>query len=143
MSPNTRTTSGSTDRRKGRQLAAANLTKRFSRAKADQEVADLIERANQINARDELVFYVHKIHAFGSYLTDIADVGDIDLVVELGGAGPAGNSPTESHYRADNSGKPGLHRQPDIRRQGSPAIAPRTQGAAIIRLNLVAHRTQD
>jgi hypothetical protein len=91
--------------RKGRQLAAANLTKRFSRAKADQEVADLIERANQINARDELVFYVHKIHAFGSYLTDIADVGDIDLAVELGVRRTGGKLTDESHYRADNSGK--------------------------------------
>ncbi len=61
--------------RKGRQLAAANLTKRFTAApRADQEVADLIERANQINARDELVFYVHQIHAFGSIPDDIADV---------------------------------------------------------------------
>jgi hypothetical protein len=68
--------------RKGRQLAAANLVKRFDRAKADQEIADLIARANEINARDELVFYVRKITVFGSYLTDSNDLGDIDLVVQ-------------------------------------------------------------
>lgn len=89
---------------KGRQVAAAKLTARFDRAKADKEVAALIERANQINKRDELVFFVHKITAFGSYLTDSNDLGDIDVVVELA---PRRNEKhvEESHYRADNSGK--------------------------------------
>ncbi|MGY4480086.1 hypothetical protein [Bradyrhizobium sp. USDA 3364] len=88
---------------KGRRLAAANLTKRFDRAKADNEVAALITRANEINMRDELVFFVHKITAFGSYLTDSNDLGDIDLVVEIQ---PRRNDHVaESQYRADNSGK--------------------------------------
>lgn len=88
---------------KGRQLAAANLTKRFDRAKADKEVAALIERANEINRRDELVFFVAKISAFGSYVTDSDDLGDIDLVIETV---PRRDGHTdESHYRADNSGK--------------------------------------
>jgi hypothetical protein len=88
---------------KGRQLAAANLTRRFDRAKADNEVAALIARANEINTRDELVFFVHKITAFGSYLTDSSDLGDIDLVVEV--ATRREKHTDESHYRADNSGK--------------------------------------
>ncbi|WP_271595718.1 hypothetical protein [Bradyrhizobium sp. CCBAU 25360] len=88
---------------KGRQLAAANLTKRFDRAKADSEVAALIARANEINTRDELVFFVHKITAFGSYLTDSNDHGDIDLVVET--APRREEHIDESHYRAQNSGK--------------------------------------
>lgn len=67
---------------KGRQLAAANLTKRFDRARADKEVSALIDRANEINRRDELVFFVSKISAFGSYIADSDDLGDIDLVVE-------------------------------------------------------------
>jgi hypothetical protein len=89
--------------RKGRQVSAATLTKRFDRAKADKEVADLIERANEINRRDELVFFVSKVSAFGSYVTDTNDLGDIDLVVETV---PRRDGHTgESHYRADNSGK--------------------------------------
>ena len=88
---------------KGRQTAAASLTKRFDRPKADKEIADLISRANEINARDELVFYVHKITAFGSYLTDSNDLGDIDLVIELA---PRREKHTEEcHYRGKNSGK--------------------------------------
>jgi hypothetical protein len=88
---------------KGRRLAAANLTPRFNRAKADNEVAALIARANEINTRDELVFFVHKITAFGSYLTESNDLGDIDLVAEVA---PRREQHTdESHYRADNSGK--------------------------------------
>jgi predicted nucleotidyltransferase len=89
--------------RKGRQLAAANLTKRFGRDKADNEVAALIARANEINARDELVFYVKRITAFGSYLTEIKDLGDIDLVVEV--AARREKNTDESKYRARNSGK--------------------------------------
>jgi hypothetical protein len=88
---------------KGRRLAAANLTKRFDRAKADNEVAALIARANEINMRDELVFLVHKITTFGSYLTDSNDLGDIDLVVEV--QPRRDDHVAESHYRADNSGK--------------------------------------
>ncbi|HEX9212035.1 MAG TPA: hypothetical protein VF901_16130 [Bradyrhizobium sp.] len=88
---------------KGRRLAATNLTPRFDRIKADKEVGSLITRANEINTRDELAFFVHKITAFGSYLTDSNDLGDIDLVVELV---PRRERHTdESHYRADNSGK--------------------------------------
>jgi hypothetical protein len=88
---------------KGRRLAATNLTRRFDRAKAEGEVADLIERANTINASDELVCYVRKITVFGSYLTDSDDLGDIDLVVEIQ---PRRHPHTdESHYRAKNSGK--------------------------------------
>jgi hypothetical protein len=90
--------------RKARQTAAANLTGRFSRAKADKEVADLIARANEINMRDELVFYVHKITAFGSYLTESDDLGDIDLVVDVA-VRRRDTHTDESRYRADNSGK--------------------------------------
>jgi hypothetical protein len=89
---------------KGRRLAAANLTPRFDRAKADNEVATLIARATEINTRDELVFFVHKITAFGSYLTDSNDLGDIDLVVEVKPRREQKHT-HESHYRADNSGK--------------------------------------
>lgn len=89
---------------KGRRLAAANLTPRFDRAKADNEVAALIARATEINTRDELVFFVHKITAFGSYLTDSNDLGDIDLVVEAKPRREQKHT-DESHYRADNSGK--------------------------------------
>ncbi|TFV69633.1 hypothetical protein E4K64_32255 [Bradyrhizobium frederickii] len=91
--------------RKGRQTAAANLTKRFDRAKADEEVRELIAHANRINTRDELVFYVNKITAFGSYLSDTDDLGDIDLVVNLNVRRPNTRFTEESHYRADNSGK--------------------------------------
>jgi hypothetical protein len=89
---------------KGRRLAAANLTSRFDRAKADNEVAAMIARANEINTRDELVFFVHKITAFGSYLTDSNDLGDVDLVVEVKPRREQKHT-DESHYRADNSGK--------------------------------------
>lgn len=89
----------------GRRLSATNLTKRFDRTKADREIVALIARANEINMRDELVFFVHKITAFGSYLTDSNDLGDIDLVVETSVRRPGGDHVKESHYRAANSGK--------------------------------------
>lgn len=90
--------------RKGRQLAAANLLKRLDRAKADKEIADLIARANEINARDELIYFVRKIIVFGSYLTDGSDFGDIDLVVTISPRRP-GRIIKESQRRADIGGK--------------------------------------
>jgi predicted nucleotidyltransferase len=43
----------------------------------------MLERITSINARDELVYRVSRVRAFGSYASDAPEVGDIDLAVEL------------------------------------------------------------
>jgi len=67
----------------GSRLAAASFTKPIPRAKADRLVADLLQRAKEINSRTDLLLWVDEIRCFGSYITDSPDVGDIDLVVSL------------------------------------------------------------
>jgi predicted nucleotidyltransferase len=67
----------------GERLAVQNLIPRISRTKADQLVAELLDRARRINDDHEQVDYVAKIIAFGSYIRpDADDLGDIDLVIE-------------------------------------------------------------
>jgi hypothetical protein len=67
----------------GMRLAAAKLTKRFDRKTADAMIAALIDRAQVINNDPHIPLCVGRIRAFGSYITDAADLGDIDLTVDL------------------------------------------------------------
>jgi predicted nucleotidyltransferase len=67
----------------GRRLCATRFVKRITRAKADALVKQMLERITSINARDELVYRVSRVRAFGSYASDAPEVGDIDLAVEL------------------------------------------------------------
>jgi hypothetical protein len=64
-------------------LVNAKMIKRISRAKANLYVAELLQRADDINANPDLLYRVKRITAFGSYITDAADLGDIDIAVEL------------------------------------------------------------
>jgi predicted nucleotidyltransferase len=64
-------------------LVNAKLIKRINRAKAEFYVAELLQRADDINANPDLLYRVKRITAFGSYITDAADLGDIDIAVEL------------------------------------------------------------
>lgn len=67
----------------GNQLALAKFTKRFSRETAEALLHDAIARAKAINADDDLVYRVSELRVFGSFLTDAADLGDLDLAYEL------------------------------------------------------------
>jgi hypothetical protein len=69
--------------RAGLQLTSANMLKRIDRARANRYVAELLDRADSINANPDLLYRVAKLWTFGSYITGAADLGDIDLVVEL------------------------------------------------------------
>jgi hypothetical protein len=81
-------------------------SKRLPRAKAEQMVKEMIERADEINANPELLAWVNRIRAFGSYITDAADLGDIDLVIDTERRTPDGESFVKaSQKRARASGK--------------------------------------
>jgi len=67
----------------GIRLCTKKLIPRMNRAKADQLVAELLQRAAEINRRGELTHCIASIHVFGSYLTDSDGLGDIDITVEL------------------------------------------------------------
>jgi predicted nucleotidyltransferase len=67
----------------GLRLASASTGKPIPRARAELLLAELIERARQINA-DDTWSRVTRIEVFGSYLdASRATIGDIDLMITL------------------------------------------------------------
>jgi hypothetical protein len=67
----------------GISLCCARKIKRFDRATAERYVAELLDRADAINANPDLLCRVKRIVAYGSFIRKDADLGDIDLVAEL------------------------------------------------------------
>ena len=68
---------------KGRRFGIAKATAPITRAKANELLQNLIERAKSINENPEFVFFVQRIEVFGSYLTDKELLGDLDVGVKL------------------------------------------------------------
>jgi hypothetical protein len=89
-------------------LANAKMIKRITRAKADLYVAELLQRADDINANPDLLHRVRRITALGSYITDATDLGDIDIAVELEDKVPAGQRSEANRARAAASGRKNL-----------------------------------
>ena len=89
-------------------LANALMIKRITRGKADHYVAELLQRADDINANPDLLYRVKRITAFGSYITDAAELGDIDIAVELENKVPAGQRSEANRARAVASGRENL-----------------------------------
>lgn len=95
----------------GKQSRAASFAHRIPRARGEAIVAGLIERANSINARSELLYWVTELRIFGSMLDPAADtVGDVDVMYAL-----ARKSPPEgmqwvewNRQRAEASGRMSL-----------------------------------
>jgi predicted nucleotidyltransferase len=86
-------------------LANVKMLKRINRSKADLYVAELLRRADDINANAELLYRVKRITAFGSYITDAADLGDVDIAVELECKFPSGQRVEANKARARASGR--------------------------------------
>ncbi len=72
----------------GGSLSSAKLLKPINRAKADELIKELLARVEAVNADPELLETVTRVSAFGSYITDRPDLGDIDLVVDRIRRGP-------------------------------------------------------
>ncbi|MBR1168630.1 hypothetical protein [Bradyrhizobium liaoningense] len=66
----------------GSQLRNARFLRRITRSEAEKLIDGLLDRVRQVNERDELTHRVTCIRVFGSYLTESADLGDIDLAVK-------------------------------------------------------------
>jgi hypothetical protein len=89
----------------GSRLCVARFVKRITRMKADTLVKEMLERVAEINKRDELVFRVKRVRAFGSYATDAPEVGDVDLAVDWEERHPDRDIIEQLLARADASGK--------------------------------------
>ncbi|SHL55185.1 hypothetical protein [Bradyrhizobium lablabi] len=87
----------------GRQLCNAKFVSRISREQAETLVRSFQARVANINERDELTHRVTGVRVFGSYITDRADLGDIDFAVAIE---PRRDTHVEeSIKRAEQSGK--------------------------------------
>jgi len=93
---------------KGAGLATAMFIKRISRAKADEIVRDMLDRADGINANPDYVYRIADISAFGSYVTDAPELGDLDLVVTLAFKKEKGGIVEANMARAAASGRQSL-----------------------------------
>jgi predicted nucleotidyltransferase len=69
--------------RAGRRLSLATAAAPISRATADREVAEFLERVRLVNDDERYLYRVRRVIVFGSYLTDQPSINDVDLAVEL------------------------------------------------------------
>lgn len=67
----------------GSQVAEASAAKPIGRNTADRLIAELCERADEINGDQQAVYKVLSLAVFGSYLSDAQKLGDVNVVVEL------------------------------------------------------------
>jgi DNA-binding MarR family transcriptional regulator len=69
----------------GAALALAKAGAPIKRKTADRIVADFLHRVEQVNMSKDYAYRVARVVAFGSYVTDRPDLGDIDIAIELSG----------------------------------------------------------
>jgi hypothetical protein len=67
----------------GYRLANTRLVKRMDRAKATRLFNEFLARVQLVNDRPELTHYVAEVRAFGSFLTETDDIGDLDFAIRL------------------------------------------------------------
>lgn len=98
----------------GRALAMAKAGAPITRKTADRIVAEFMLRVEQVNASKVYAYRVDRVVAFGSYVTDRPDLGDIDLAISLAAKWLATAWPAEGSYEgwtqprrdaASNSGR--------------------------------------
>jgi len=68
---------------KGHAIKNVRFTKPITKEKADKMIKELIERIKILNSDDYHLSKVEEIYAFGSYIKDSKDYGDIDLAFDL------------------------------------------------------------
>jgi predicted nucleotidyltransferase len=68
---------------KGNALAQALAAKPISRKTAEKKLQEFMARVEEINRNEEYAFRVGRVALFGSMLSDVAEVSDIDLAIQL------------------------------------------------------------
>jgi hypothetical protein len=67
----------------GTRLAATRLNRRIRRQTAERIVDAFLERVVAVNEDADLLLTVVEVDAFGSFITDAPDLGDVDLAIRL------------------------------------------------------------
>lgn len=68
---------------KGNALANASAAKPIKRATAEKHLALFLRRVKQANETGEFAYRVSKVIVFGSYLSEVSELGDVDIAVAL------------------------------------------------------------
>jgi len=68
---------------KGNALSKALFSRPVSRRTAEKTLSEFMNRVYQVNSHSRFLYIVRKVVLFGSFLTDAAFVGDLDLAVDL------------------------------------------------------------
>jgi len=66
---------------KGHALRMATARKPIKRKTAERLVAQFLGRVEQVNKDPDLLYWIDEVIAFGSYITEAPNLGDIDLGV--------------------------------------------------------------
>lgn len=67
----------------GHRVALASAAPPVRRSVAEEAVRGLVDRARTVNSSCDYTYCVAEIRVFGSYLTDVKRLGDVDLVIRL------------------------------------------------------------
>jgi predicted nucleotidyltransferase/predicted transcriptional regulator len=70
---------------KGVKLSMASAASKMPRAKAEQIVAGLMKRVEEINASTDYVYRVSTVIVFGSYARGVPFLSDVDIAIDLEG----------------------------------------------------------
>jgi hypothetical protein len=73
---------------RGGALAMARATKPIKRARAEQELQSFLDRVKAMRDDPKFLYRCRQVLLFGSMLTDIPEVGDVDVAVELASKAP-------------------------------------------------------
>ncbi|MCC6458037.1 MAG: nucleotidyltransferase domain-containing protein [Caldilineaceae bacterium] len=67
----------------GVRMAAARATKPIKRATAERLLSEFEARIESVNEEEHFLYRVSRVVLFGSYLSNVPTLGDIDLIVHL------------------------------------------------------------
>jgi DNA-binding MarR family transcriptional regulator len=67
----------------GRRLKETKALMRVPRAKAEAILELFKLKVAELNVRTDLIYYVDEVRAFGSYIENTPDLGDIDIAVSI------------------------------------------------------------
>jgi predicted nucleotidyltransferase len=68
---------------KGGALSKALFSAPVSRQAAEKKLSEFMDRVREVNEADRFLYRVRKAVLFGSFLTESATVGDLDIAIEL------------------------------------------------------------
>lgn len=67
----------------GGRLGLASAARPLERSTAEAKLAEFLDRVRRVNADEHYLFWVDRVIVFGSFLTEVKRLNDLDIAVEL------------------------------------------------------------